>query len=173
MLRKCREDERVRMLGIINAGAEAYRGVIPADCWHDPYMSAAELDAELRAGVGFWGYEKQGELIGVMGTQAVRDVDLIRHAYVHPAWQGHGVGSALIRHLRGLTARRMLVGTWAAASWAIRFYERHGFELIEPRATRKLLATYWRISERQMETSVVLAERIRNGTRRPRPASNR
>jgi GNAT superfamily N-acetyltransferase len=163
VLRKCREAESSHILGIINAAAEAYRGVIPADCWHEPYMSAAELRTEIHAGVAFWGYEKDDLLIGVMGTQPVRDVDLIRHAYVHPAWQGHGVGTALISHLRGLSARPMLVGTWAAASWAIRFYERHGFERLEPQATRRLLSTYWRISERQMETSVVLAERAREG----------
>jgi GNAT superfamily N-acetyltransferase len=157
VLRTCHEAETSRILGIINAAAEAYRGVIPADCWHEPYMSAAELAAEIGAGVTFWGYEKEGLLIGVMGTQPVRDVELIRHAYVHPAWQGHGVGTALISHLRGLSARPRLVGTWAAASGAIRFYERHGFERLEPQATRRLLSTYWRISERQMETSVVLA----------------
>jgi GNAT superfamily N-acetyltransferase len=157
MLRKCRAEETALILAIINAAAEVYRGAIPADCWHEPYMSAAELDAELSAGVEFWGYEQQGRLVGVMGTQAVRDVELIRHAYVRPSSQGRGVGAALIGHLRGRSARRMLVGTWAAASWAIRFYERHGFQLLEPQAIRRLLATYWRISARQLETSVVLA----------------
>jgi GNAT superfamily N-acetyltransferase len=145
------------MLDIITEAAEAYRGVIPADCWQEPYMSADELDAEVRAGVEFWGYEQQGVLIGIMGIQAVRNVDLIRHAYVRRASQGKGVGAALIRHLRTLSARRMLVGTWAAATWAIRFYERQGFALLEPEVTRKLLKTYWHIGERQIETSVVLA----------------
>jgi len=145
------------MLGIINAAAKAYRGVIPADCWHEPYMSAVELDEEIHAGVEFWGYEEQGFLVGVMGTQAVRDVDLIRHAYVSPAWQGHGVGSALIGELRARSARRMLVGTWAAASWAIRFYERHAFRLLEPPLMRAMLKAYWNIGDRQVETSVVLA----------------
>jgi GNAT superfamily N-acetyltransferase len=157
MLRKCREDESPIVLGIINAAAEAYRGAIPPDCWHEPYMSAVELAAEMGAGVEFWGYEEQGLLVGVMGTQPVRDVDLIRHAYVRPSWQGRGVGTALIGHLRRISARRMLVGTWAAATWAIRFYQRHGFQLLEPQAIRELLAAYWRISERQTETSVVLA----------------
>ena len=156
-LRRCRAEEHARLLAIINAAAEAYRGAIPADCWHDPYMSADELDAEIRAGVEFWGFEAQGALAGVMGTQAMSEVDLIRHAYVYPAWQGHGVGSALIGHLRALSPRRMLVGTWAAATWAIRFYERHGFRLLERRLTRALLGRYWSIGERQMETSVVLA----------------
>jgi GNAT superfamily N-acetyltransferase len=145
------------VLGIINAAAEAYREAIPADCWHEPYMSGAELDGEIRAGVEFWGCESEGILVGVMGTQSVHDVDLIRHAYVRPAWQRHGVGAALIAHLRARSARRMLVGTWAAATWAIRFYERHGFRLPPPQLTRELLQTYWRISERQIETSVVLA----------------
>ena len=156
-LRRCTEQDRLRMLGIINAAAEAYRGVIPADCWHEPYMSADELDAEIRAGVVFWGCEEEGLLVGVMGTQAMSEVDLIRHAYVDPRWQRCGVGAALIGHLRALSTHRMLVGTWAAATWAIRFYERHGFQLLQPPITRTLLARYWSIGERQMETSVVLA----------------
>jgi GNAT superfamily N-acetyltransferase len=156
-LRRCHGAELPLMLGIINAAAEVYRGAIPVDCWHEPYMSAAELDAEIRSGVEFWGYEKEGILVGVMGTQAVHHVDLIRHAYVRPGCQGRGVGGALIGHLRALSTRRMLVGTWAAATWAIRFYERHGFRLLDPQATRELLKTYWSIGERQIETSVVLA----------------
>jgi len=156
-LRLCREDERQVLFEIINAAAEAYRGVIPADCWHEPYMSRAELDAEIGAGVEFWGLEEEGVLLGVMGIQAVRDVDLIRHAYVRPHSQGRGTGGALIARLRALSARRMLVGTWAAATWAIRFYERHGFQLLDPASTRALLRAYWKISKRQLETSVVLA----------------
>ena len=156
-LRRCREAERGRMLAIINAAAEAYRGAIPADCWHVPYMSADELEAEIRAGVEFWGCEEEGVLVGLMGTQSLPEVDLIRHVYVDPAWQGRGMGAALIGHLRALSTRRLLVGTWAAASWAIRFYERHGFRLLEPQLTRALLRRYWNIGERQMETSVVLA----------------
>jgi GNAT superfamily N-acetyltransferase len=155
--RRCRPDERARILGIINAAAEAYRGAIPADRWHEPYMSADELDREIRAGVQFWGREEEGVLVGVMGTQAMHEVDLIRHAYVDPAWQRRGVGAALIDHLRTLSTHRMLVGTWAAATWAIRFYEHHDFRLLEPQLTRELLERYWRISARQMETSVVLA----------------
>ena len=156
-LRKCRDAERPLMLGIINAAAQAYRGAIPADCWHEPYMSASELATEMAAGVKFWGCEERGSLVGIMGAQAVLDVDLIRHAYVRPDWQRRGVGAALIAYLRARTARRMLVGTWAAATWAIRFCERHGFQLLAPQSTRTLLETYWRISERQMQTSVVLA----------------
>jgi GNAT superfamily N-acetyltransferase len=156
-IRPCRDDERAAILEIVNAAAEAYRGVIPADRWHEPYMGAEELDREIAAGVAFWGYEDDGELIGVMGIQPVGDVDLIRHAYVRPGRQRGGVGSALLRHLHGLASRPMLVGTWAAAGWAIRFYERHGFELVSPERKTELLRTYWSIPERQIETSVVLA----------------
>jgi GNAT superfamily N-acetyltransferase len=160
-IRPCRDDERVVMLEIINEAAEAYRGVIPADRWHEPYMSRAELDAEIAAGVAFWGCEApdaQGAaLIGVMGIQPVSDVDLIRHAYVRTGGQRRGVGGALIEHLRRLTKRRMLVGTWAAAEWAIGFYRHHGFDLVTPARKTALLKTYWTIPERQIETSVVLA----------------
>ena len=144
------------MLGIINAAADAYRDVIPADQWHDPYMRSHELDVEIAASVDFWGYEADGSLVGVMGIQPVLDVDLIRHAYVLPSKQRLGVGGALLSHLRPLSTRRMLVGTWAAADWAIRFYQRHGFELIEPECGVALLRSYWMIPERQIETSVVL-----------------
>lgn len=141
----------------MNDAAEAYRGVIPKDRWHDPYMAASELDGEIADGVAFWGYESDGELIGVMGIQPVDDVDLIRHAYVRPGSQQRGVGGALLSHLRGLTDRRILVGTWAAADWAIRFYRRHGFEQVSPVRKTTLLQTYWSIPARQIETSVVLA----------------
>jgi GNAT superfamily N-acetyltransferase len=156
-IRRCRDDEREAILAIVNAAAEAYRGVIPPDRWHEPYMAAAELEAELAAGVEFWGYEADGALLGVMGIQPVRDVDLIRHAYVLPASQRHGVGGALIRHVQARAERPLLVGTWAAAVWAIDFYRRHGFELVGPERTAALLRTYWSIPERQIETSVVLA----------------
>ena len=155
--RLCRDDERDEILAIINAAAAAYRGVIPADRWHEPYMSAGELDREIAAGVAFWGYELDGALAGVMGIQPVRDVDLIRHAYVLPTSQGRGVGGALLERLRAATARRMLVGTWAAAEWAVRFYRGHGFELVPPKRTAALLRTYWTIPEAQVESSVVLA----------------
>lgn len=145
------------MLAIVNAAAEAYRGVIPTDRWHEPYMEASELDGEIAAGVVFWGYEADGVLIGVMGIQPVDDVDLIRHAYVQPGSQKRGVGGALLEHLRGLTQRRILVGTWAAAEWAISFYRRHGFEQVSPARKTELLQAYWDIPDRQIETSVVLA----------------
>jgi GNAT superfamily N-acetyltransferase len=156
-VRSCRDDERVAILAIVNAAAEVYRGVIPADRWHEPYMPSAELDTELGAGVEFWGYEQGGALAGVMGLQPVLDVDLIRHAYILPGQQRQGIGTALLKHLRSMSARPMLVGTWAAADWAIRFYRRHGFELVSPERKTALLKTYWSIPERQIETSVVLA----------------
>jgi GNAT superfamily N-acetyltransferase len=156
-IRPCRDGERGALLAIVNAAAEAYRGVIPADRWHEPYRSREELDAEIAAGVAFWGYEAEGELVGVMGVQPVRDVDLIRHAYVAPGQQGRGIGGALLAHLLGASTRRTLVGTWAAAEWAIRFYERHGFAFVGAERTAQLLAAYWTIPERQIETSVVLA----------------
>lgn len=155
-IRLCRDDERVAILAIINAAAEAYRGVIPTDRWHEPYMPEAELDHEIAAGVVFWGYAAEGDLLGVMGIQPVRDVDLIRHAYVLPGSQRLGVGGALLEHLRSLSTRRMLVGTWAAAEWAIVFYRRHGFQLASPARKTELLKTYWTIPDRQIETSVVL-----------------
>jgi GNAT superfamily N-acetyltransferase len=156
-VRPCRGDQRGAILAIVNAAAEAYRGVIPADCWHEPYMSLQEFDGEIAAGVEFWGYEGEGKLIGVMGIQPVRDVDLIRHAYVLPGSQRGGVGAALLHHLRQRSPRQMLVGTWSSAAWAIRFYGRHGFELVAPGRKTELLKTYWTITERQIETSVVLA----------------
>ncbi len=156
-IRPCRPDDHQTILAIINAAAEVYRGVIPPDCWHDPYMSSKELESEVAAGVMFSGYEADERLIGVMGIQHVRDVALIRHAYVLPGNQHRGVGSALLVHLRHRSARRMLVGTWADAQWAIRFYEHHGFELVSQSQKTALLRTYWTISERQIETSAVLA----------------
>ena len=156
-VRPCRDDERAAILAIVNDAAEVYRGVIPADRWHEPYMPAEELDSELAAGVVFWGYDEDGELLGIMGIQRVRDVDLIRHAYVAPARQRAGIGGALLEHLTGSPARRMLVGTWADAEWAIRFYERHGFQLLPREEGAELLRRYWTIPERQIETSVVLA----------------
>ncbi len=156
-IRPCREDERGAIVEIVNAAAEAYRDVIPADRWHEPYMPLSELDGEIAAGVEFWGYEADGALVGIMGFQPVGDVDLIRHAYVAPGRQRGGVGGALLEHLARAGTRPMLVGTWAAAEWAIRFYRRHGFELVSPERKAELLKTYWTIPDRQIETSVVLA----------------
>lgn len=163
-IRPCHDKDRAAILAIINAAAEAYRGVIPADRWHEPYMPPDELDSEIAAGVAFWGAEAaDGELIGVMAIQQVHDVDLIRHAYVRPDCQGRGVGGALISRLRSLGTRRMLVGTWSAADWAIRFYQRHGFALVSPARKSVLLKTYWTIPDRQIETSVVLANPTNEG----------
>jgi GNAT superfamily N-acetyltransferase len=157
-IRICRDEESGAILAIVNAAAEAYRGVIPEDRWHEPYMDSRELEDEIAAGVVFWGYEDEGALIGVMGIQPVDDIDLIRHAYVLPGRQGRGIGGALLLHLRALSDRRMLVGTWAAAEWAIRFYQRNGFKLVSPERKTALLKTHWTIPDRQIETSVVLAD---------------
>lgn len=156
-VRHCGEQDLATMLAIVNAAAESYRGVIPADRWREPYMPEAELRHEIAAGVEFVGLETDDGLIGVMGVQPVRDVDLIRHAYVRPDTQRQGVGAELIEHLQRRSNRRMLVGTWAAARWAISFYERHGFALVAPERAAELLRTYWTIPERQIATSVVLA----------------
>jgi GNAT superfamily N-acetyltransferase len=159
LMRGIADGDREAVLEIVNAAAEAYRGVIPADRWREPYMDAAELDRELAAGVVFRGCESDGVLVGVMGIQTVRDVDLIRHAYVRPEHQGEGIGGRLLADLKARAERPLLVGTWAAAEWAIRFYERNGFALVSPGEKDRLLATYWSIPERQIETSVVLAHR--------------
>ena len=157
-IRACRGDELSRIHFIINDAAVAYRGVIPADRWHEPYMSEEELETEIAAGVRFLGwYSPPAMLLGVMGVQDVQDVTLIRHAYVLRASQRGGVGSALIAALMEATERPLLVGTWKAATWAVTFYERHGFRVVEDIAT--LLRRYWTIPDRQIETSVVLADR--------------
>lgn len=156
-VRRCEDGDRGEILAIVNTAAEAYRGVIPADCWHEPYMPAVELDKEIAAGVTFWGLEADGRLAGVMGIQPMRDFELIRHAYVAPGRQRGGVGSALLERLLAQSRQPMLVGTWAAAEWAIRFYRRHGFEPVGPERSAALLAGYWDIPPRQAEVSVVLA----------------
>jgi N-acetylglutamate synthase-like GNAT family acetyltransferase len=157
VIRRCRDDERDLILEIVNAAAGAYRGVIPADRWHEPYMPASELEHEIAAGVEFWGYDDEGDLIGVMGIQPLEDVDLIRHAYVRPRSQRGGIGGALIEHLMRSATKPVLVGTWATAEWAIAFYRRHGFVQVSPETKTRLLRKYWDIPERQVETSVVLA----------------
>lgn len=143
---------------VVNDAAEAYRGVIPADCWHEPYMPREELDAEIAAGVAFSGYRGDGELLGVMGMQHVADATLIRHAYVSRRSQRRGIGAALLEDLRGEAGERpLLVGTWADAWWAIAFYERQGFRRQTTDETQRLLRAYWRIPDRQAAVSVVLA----------------
>ena len=158
MIRPCEASDFHAIYAIVNDAAQAYRGIIPADRWHDPYMPREELEHEIARGVEFCGYQEGVELIGVMGLQPVQDVCLIRHAYVRTARQRQGVGSKLLGHLRTLTTRPMLVGTWTDAVWAIRFYEKHGFRLVCPEEKDCLLRRYWSIPERQVETSVVLAE---------------
>jgi GNAT superfamily N-acetyltransferase len=160
-IRPCLPADSAALLEIINAAALAYRGVIPEDRWHEPYFPAADLAREVAAGVKFWGCEEDGQLLGVMGVQNVREVDLIRHAYVRPGRQRGGVGAALLRHLCDQSTRPMLVGTWAAAGWARDFYLRHGFVAVPPGRARELLLNYWSIPERQIDTSVVLELAVR------------
>jgi len=147
------------ILAIINEAAVAYRGVIPADRWHEPYMPASELASEIAAGVRFWVLEEDGDVRGVMGIQDKGDVALVRHAYVSSKAQRGGVGTKLLKHIEALESKPILIGTWAAATWAIDFYRRNGYTLIEGKDKDRLLKTYWSIPERQIETSVVLADR--------------
>jgi N-acetylglutamate synthase-like GNAT family acetyltransferase len=158
MIRRCTDADLPAMFAIVNDAAQAYRGVIPADRWHEPYMPEAELAAEVAAGVVFWGFERGGRLVGVMGLQPVKDVALIRHAYVATAARRGGIGAVLLRHLIAQTDQPVLVGTWAAAIWAVRFYEKHGFILAAPGEKAALLRTYWSIPDRQIDTSVVLVD---------------
>jgi GNAT superfamily N-acetyltransferase len=159
MIRRCVASDFPVIESIVNEAAQAYRGAIPSDCWHEPYMTASALAAEIAACVEFWGWEDTGELIGVMGIQEVRDATLIRHAYVRTGHQGRGIGGALLDALANRATGPLLVGTWAAAEWAIRFYQRHGFQLVSTLEKDRLLAAYWTISARQVETSVVLTKR--------------
>jgi len=158
MIRPCEPRDLHAIHAIINDAAQAYRGIIPEDRWHDPYMPLAELQQEIAQGVRFWGYEEGGELIGVIGLQHVQDVSLIRHAYVLTEHQRRGVATELLAHLRKLTLRPMLVGTWADAIWAIRFYQKRGFRLVSREEKDRLLRKYWSIPKRQVATSVVLAD---------------
>jgi N-acetylglutamate synthase-like GNAT family acetyltransferase len=158
MIRPCNAADVPVIFEIINDAAGAYRGVIPADCRAEPYMSREELRREIEDGVQFWGVEEEGRLVGVMGIQHVRDVSLLRHAYVLTAKRQKGIGGRLLGVLRAQTSRPLLVGTWAAATWAVRFYEKHGFRLVTPDEKDRLLRTYWHISDRQVQTSVVLAD---------------
>jgi GNAT superfamily N-acetyltransferase len=158
MISRCTERHFDVIYGITNEAAQAYKGIIPPDRWKEPYMSREELRRELAEGVVFWGYWEQDELLGVMGIQEYEHVSLIRHAYVRPDHQRRDIGNQLLSHLRGLTSRPLLVGTWKDASWAIRFYEEQGFSLVSTEEKDMLLQCYWSIPERQIETSVVLAE---------------
>ena len=157
MIRKCTDDDLPALYAIINDAAQAYKGVIPADRWHEPYMPMQELNQEIRDGIQFWGYEAEGELIGVMGIQDKGDVDLIRHAYVKTGRRRQGIGAKLLRHLEQTTSKPILIGTWAAATWAIRFYKKNGYRLLSRNETERLLRQYWSVPDRQVTTSVVLA----------------
>jgi len=157
-VRRCDERDFEMIWDIINDGARAYKGIIPADRWTEPYMSREKLRHEIADGVVFWGYEEAGTLLGVMGIQPVKDVTLVRHAYVRSSSQERGIGGRLLAHLRGLTSGPVLIGTWAAAVWAIRFYERYGFQMVDAQEKDRLLKKYWTIPERQVETSVVLGD---------------
>jgi N-acetylglutamate synthase-like GNAT family acetyltransferase len=146
------------MVEIVNDAAQAYRGAIAEDCWHEPYMPREELESEIRDGVRFWGIEEDGRLMGVMGIQDRGDVYLIRHAYVRTGVQKSGVGTRLLRHLETMADKPVLIGTWAAAVWAIAFYQRNGYRMVTPAEKDRLLAKYWNIPDRQIETSVVLGD---------------
>jgi N-acetylglutamate synthase-like GNAT family acetyltransferase len=158
MIRQCNRSDFETIHSIINDAAQSYKGVIPEDCWKEPYMSKDELQHEMDQGVVFWGYEEDGMLLGVMGIQDIQDVSLIRHAYVRTANRNQGIGGKLLSNLRALATRPLLIGTWADALWAIRFYEKHGFRLVSPQEKDRLLKKYWSVPERQIETSVVLAD---------------
>ncbi len=158
MIRLCTEKDFESIYAIINDAARAYKGIIPEDRWHEPYLSRHYLQHEIDSGVVFRGYVDKGELIGVMGVQEVKDVTLLRHAYVRTSDRNRGIGGNLIAETRKMITLPCLVGTWAAASWAISFYQKHGFALVTPKQKNRLLKTYWSIPDRQIETSVVLAD---------------
>ena len=158
MIRQCEDSEFEVIYEIINDAAQAYKGIIPVDRWKEPYMPKDELQREMDEGVVFWGYEKDGELVGVTGIQHVQDVTLIRHAYVRTAKRNQGIGGKLLSHLRKQSTRPILIGTWVDAVWAIGFYEKHGFRSVSSEERDRLLRKYWSVPERQIETSVVLAD---------------
>ena len=166
-IRKSLNSDLPAILALVNDAAQAYRGVIPADRWHEPYMPAEELASEIGHGVVFWLAEEGGRLAGVMGIQDKGEVALVRHAYVAPAMQRKGVGTRLLRHVEALAAKPVLIGTWADAKWAIDFYLRNGYTVVPPRHKDALLRKYWSIPPRQIETSVVLADARWMQARRP------
>jgi GNAT superfamily N-acetyltransferase len=158
LIRRCGDGDFEQVWSVINDGAQAYKGIIPADRWKEPYMPREELRHEIAAGVVFWGCEVSGALAGVMGIQDVQDVTLIRHAYTRTDAQKQGIGASLLSHLLDQTTRPVLIGTWTDAVWAIRFYEKYRFQPVECSEKDRLLKKYWTIPERQVETSVVLAD---------------
>ncbi len=159
MIRYCTEQDFDAILAIINDAARAYKGVIPEDRWHEPYMPREALAGDIAAGINFWAFEGDDRLLGVMGLQPVEDVVLIRHAYVRSAMRRRGIGGRLLQHIRAFSDGPLLVGTWAAASWAVGFYRKHGFRLVPRDEAPALLRRYWDIPDRQVETSVVLADK--------------
>jgi N-acetylglutamate synthase-like GNAT family acetyltransferase len=164
MIRKATDEDFEEIFDIINDAAIAYKGVIPSDRWHEPYMTKEELRAQIEDGVRFSCYIDNNEIIGVMGIQNKADVELIRHAYVRTKQRKKGVGSLLLQELIKDTKKPILIGTWRAAKWAIRFYEKHGFRLVEEEEKNRLLKKYWAIPDRQVETSVVLVDGKYNGS---------
>ena len=162
MIRKCRESDFNMIFAIINDAARAYKGIIPKDRWHEPYMPFEELRKEIENGVVFWCLEDAGQLLGVMGIQDKGEVTLIRHAYVWTRAQKLGIGTKLLQYLESLTEKPILIGTWAAALWAILFYEKNGYTLVSEEEKNCLLRKYWSIPERQVETSVVLENQTWN-----------
>jgi len=157
MIRACNHADFSEIWAIIDDGASAYKGMIPSDRWHEPYMSQQELQREIEDGVVFWACEDAGKILGVVGIQELQAVTLIRHAYVRTSSQGRGIGGKLLSYLRNLAKNPLLIGTWADAKWAIGFYGKHGFTLVSDEEKNWLLRKYWSIPERQIETSVVLA----------------
>jgi len=157
MICKCGQNDFNDIHEIINDAAMAYKGIIPADRWHEPYMTKDELTRQIDEGVQFWSNIEDGEITGVMGIQFKEDVTLIRHAYVRTAQRNKGIGSKLLEHLYAISVTPVLIGTWAEAKWAIEFYQKHGFRLLPNEEKNNLLSKYWTIPVRQMETSVVLA----------------
>jgi N-acetylglutamate synthase-like GNAT family acetyltransferase len=159
MIRKCTDSDFEAIYEIINDAAQAYKGVIPDDRWHEPYMSRIQLRCEMEDGVHFWGIEEEQTLIGVMGIQDKKEVCLIRHAYIKTSRRKEGMGTRLLRHLESMTEKPILIGTWADAAWAIRFYQKNGYRLLNEAEKNDLLRKYWNIPGRQVQTSVVLANR--------------
>ena len=160
MIRKCNSEDTERIYHIVNTAAKAYEGVIADDCYHQPYMPREELEQEMKR-VVFYGWQANGKTVGVMGIEPIKDVTLIRHAYVLPDYQDRGIGRKLLEHLLEQTnTAQLLVGTWKDATWAVRFYEKNGFEMMPGKD--ELLSEYWDIPKRQIETSVVLGIKINN-----------
>jgi N-acetylglutamate synthase-like GNAT family acetyltransferase len=154
---RCEQKDFHTIYEIINDAATAYHGIIPDDMWHTPYMTKDNLKKQIAQGVQFWGFIEQKEIVGVMGIQFKGDVTLIRHAYVRTEHRNKGIGSQLLQSLCEKSATPILIGTWAAATWAVKFYQNHGFRLMSTDEKDKVLRKYWTISVRQIDTSVVLA----------------